>query len=222
MPHSDTMQIAPGDWIATEGRAKWYEPHLRALYAGIREHSKRRYPKRFPDDAPTWGMTHVRIALGPSRSSSRSFDFFEMTFPSGRIAPAASANLDSKFRAGLLRVIRFPNATIDPVALRGAAVKWDRVAYDLGDLPDIAISGLFGLTNVVIPIFGDRLKRMGVCSTVAARILQNASDIRFPIACEAMDPNAPFNYYGVDPQLVADKPCEPIDITAYLHASALA
>jgi len=183
------MILQPGDWIGTVGDAGasfWLKP----VYAGIRAYARGRYPATPQNPHPVIDVTHVRLVVDIGC-------LFEMTFPVGRYTTCKDSALAEKFAAGRVRVARWMREDISRNLLGLEASRWIGKPYDVGDLLDFRLTGLLGAWNWLIArgpfgFFGDRARRFGVCSTVAARILQR-SGVMFPESVDSIDPNWSFN-----------------------------
>ena len=201
--------IEPGDWIGTVGKGRFPKS---VLYGAINRYSKHKYPVTKWRSNPVWDVTHVRIPLGSGL-------LFEVTVPRARIIEIDEAQLGEKHAAGLVRVVRFKNARIDQNLLRTVAREMDGKPYDIGDLVDFGLSGILGLSNFVLRIFGDKLGRMKVCSTGAALMLSRCG-VTFPVDTNTIDPCAPYNHFGKNPAEAVGRIWEPFDITNELTSES--
>ncbi len=167
--------MRPGDIIATECRVRWWPPWASIPCNGIRLSQRyvltnpvtgrRGYPK---DDA--WRITHVGIYLGDDR-------VFEVTAPMAHWS-RLNAFVRGPERWRVLRrqwgdkrpAIDYPDEAIGYMRL--AAARLDGSVYDVGDLIDFLLDGLYG-HNASRRRFGFS-DRLYVCSTGAAYIEEYA------------------------------------------------
>jgi hypothetical protein len=192
--------LRPGRVITKQSFPRWYELHLKILYWGIKEYQKKKYGKN-------WRPVHVYVVLPAPERLRLEYAVHGANnhFEAGEVGPGTLVLFEQTWPTAqwthphyLWDKTYAINEWREPLQsgpMVEEAVAWIGRKYDLGDLADFAISGfILGAYKRVIRFVGDKARRLGVCSTVAAYVLNRGG-------CEITDPNAitPAYYEGNGP-----------------------
>lgn len=160
----------PGDILLTYGKARWWPPKywVRApLYAQIRDYQKGeliRLCSEVPDllipEHPISDSTHVYIVIDTNL-------LFEFTHPRARFISVADSMVMEKGFTLCRHTRIIPPGTVE---LTERCIDFEGSKYDIGDLLDFRISGWLKLLGK-LRIFGDKDKKLQVCSTGAMAVL---------------------------------------------------
>ena len=190
MPHDNANElIRPRYVIAKQSFPRWYELHLRLLHWGIKRYQRNEWGKN-------WGAVHVYVVLPAPRMlylrytkvlGGGAFDWgyvpkgtpilFEQTYPVGKWT-------HPNYLHDKTYAVCSWDGELDVNEMNAEAREWVGKPYDLGDLADIAISGfILGIYKRIVRFAGDKARRFGVCSTVAAHVLNvGGCSIERPLA----------------------------------------
>jgi hypothetical protein len=128
------------------------------IYACIKHYQKLKWSHNYE-------AVHVYIVL-PHRGV---LSLFEQTWPRAQWTPVEY--LKDKTYC-VCECLDHASLDIGRMAMDAELRVWN--TYDLGDLLDFAVSGfLFKMFRRVIRIFGDKARRVLVCSTMAASLLRS-------------------------------------------------
>jgi len=185
------FDLKAGQVIAKESFPSWWELHLKLIYWGIKKYQRMKWGRN-------WKAVHVFIVL----PRGIHLELFEQTYPKAKwtkigylwdktftvcewvhLRPIEEGPLCSRCREERAYTREF----LDIDALVEDANKRVGMKYDLGDLLDFAFSGfILKLWRSTVRIWGDKSRRLGVCSTVVARMLHTAgcNTIINPQACD--------------------------------------
>lgn len=174
-------KLNPGEVIVLEGRAKWWQLHLKLVQAVIRHYQKDKWGRNYRG-------THVMLAVNDSREYPYRMQLFEQAYPRAKFTDLRDIQ-DATYAVCMWKhnTSEFTCSLND--CLMDGCKDYLGKGYDIGDLADFAFSGwALGLWNRVIRILG--AKGFGVCSTVVARILKR---------CGYYSTDAPFDPDTIDP-----------------------
>lgn len=193
-PH--TLALKAGQVITKESFPSWWELHLKLIYWGIKKYQRLKWGRN-------WKPVHVYVVVDRITGFSE-YSLFEQTYPVAKYinphylwdktyAVCEWMNLvpiDSS-ADGLCKKCRedvgYTGILLDIHKLTEDAESRVGTKYDLGDLLDFAFSGMvLKIWRSTVRIWGDKAKRLGVCSTVVAGMLKNAgcNTIQNPHACD--------------------------------------
>jgi|GEM_PF-3393359 len=189
-----------GHAITKQSFPRWYELHLKILYWGIKKYQREKWGKN-------WQPVHVYVVLPAPEPLCLEYAtpldggrfqrddvepgtliLFEQTWPK---ATWTHPNYlwDKTYAVNEWQGLLQSDLMVEE------ARRWLDKSYDLGDLVDFAISGfILGVYKRVFRFVGDKARRLGVCSTVAAHVLKAGG-------CDIPRPNdiTPAYYEGNGP-----------------------